>query len=321
MQFFLDPQNNDLDGLDDSRQPKILNGISYQVFLQNKVSNDVRVYIFYTNLSYHNHHNDRRDQLNRWESHHMHCPKSQVHWPNHIKGKFVKLYNYESIRHCFMCFSSFGLRLTLSNRFGLHSNSNGSVQITPPKQNSSTPTTLNKSDLLISLDRLDTRSNGFASRDVKYYKASEAKVQEISNKTYRRLNDFDFTIVNLDHLDKSENWQNLKNAPKVSKSNIAPPNNLVSASARSTIFHTDKNYGNVYPIRSIGKIGTIGGRKPIRTSIAQDESNVPSYSDYDGGLTSLARSSLEALKEIHSNVRHWIFSSIYKIYMISHSVI
>ena len=189
----------------------------------------------------------------------------------------------------------------MANRFGLHSNSNSPSLTPPPKRNSSTPTILNKLDPQI---YLDTQSNGFASRVVKYHEASEAKTRDIANKSYRRLGDF--PIVNLDKSEINLN-QKQANAPKVSKINIAPPINLVSASARSTIFRTGKNYGDSYPMGPIGKIGPIEGRKPIRTTaVSQNEPIVPSTSDYDGGS---ARSSLEALKEIsrkriHCDVSH-----------------
>lgn len=191
----------------------------------------------------------------------------------------------------------------MAHRFGLHSNSNSpTVQTPPPKRSASTPTTkpLNKLDPQV---YWDTQSNGFASRVVKYHEASEAKTRDIANKTYRRLGDF--PIVNLDKSEINLN-QKQANAPKVSQINIAPPINLVSASARSAIFRTGKNYGDSYPMGPIGKIGPIEGRKPIRTSsISQDEPIVPSTSDYDDGS---ARSSLEALKEIsrkriHCDVR------------------
>lgn len=179
----------------------------------------------------------------------------------------------------------------MASRFGLYNNNSSSPnQTPPPKRIASTPGPLNKLDPQV---YLDTQSNGFASRVVKYHEASEAKSREIANKSYRRLGDF--PIVNLD---KSEINLNQKhaNAPKISKINIAPPINLVSASARSAIFRTGKNYGDSYPIGPIGKIGPIEGRKPIRTSISQhDEPIVPSTNDFDGGS---ARSSLEALKEI-----------------------
>lgn len=190
----------------------------------------------------------------------------------------------------------------MANRFGLYnSNSNSpTTQTPPPKRNTSilhttkaTPTpTLNKLDPQV---YLDTQSNGFASRVVKYHEASEAKTRDIANKSYRRLGDF--PIVNLDKSEINLN-QKQANAPKVSKIHIAPPINLVSASARSAIFRTGKNYGDSYALGGpIGKIGPIEGRKPLRTSsMSQDEPIVPSTSDdYDGGS---ARSSLEALKEI-----------------------
>lgn len=159
---------------------------------------------------------------------------------------------------------------------------------------------------------LDTQSNGFASRVVKYHEASEAKTRGIANKTYRRLGDF--PIVNLDKSEISLN-QKQANTPKVAKINIAPPINLVCASARSTIFRTGKNYGDSYPIGPIGKIGPIEGRKPLRAppappapSSAQDEPIVPITNEYDSAP---ARSSLEALKEIsrkriHCDVRIFI---------------
>lgn len=213
-----------------------------------------------------------------------------------------------------MFYSSSRLRLTLAHRFGLHSNSNSpTIQTPPPKRNTpntpiaTTPSTLNKLDPQV---YLDTQSNGFASRVVRYHEASEAKTRDIANKTYRRLGDF--PIVNLDKSEINLN-QKQANAPKVSKIHIAPPINLVSASARSAIFRTGKNYGDSYPLGPIGKIGPIEGRKPIRASISQDEPIVPSTSDYDGGS---ARSSLEALKEISRKRIHCdvsIFSSIYVI--------
>lgn len=212
----------------------------------------------------------------------------------------------------FFLFIFFRLRLTLANRFGLYKNdSSGSIQspqpTPPPKRVPSTPSTMKKLDPQI---YLDTQSNGFASRVVKYHEASEAKTREIANKSYRRLGDF--PIVNLDKSEISLN-QKQANAPKVSKINIAPPINLVSASARSAIFRTGKNYGDSYPLGPVGKIGPIEGRQPIRASISHDEPIVPSTNDYDGGS---ARSSLEALKEIsrkriHCDVSH--FDHFYRI--------
>lgn len=181
------------------------------------------------------------------------------------------------------------MRVTLANRFGLRSNPNSPTQTPPPKRNSNNPPTVNKLDPQV---YLDTQSNGFASRVVKYHEASEAKTRDITNKTYRRLGDF--PIVNLDKSEINLN-QKQANAPKVSKINIAPPINLVSASARSTIFRTGKNYGDSYPIGPIGKIGPVEGRKPIRSPTSPDEPIVPTTSDYESEPT---RSSLEALKEI-----------------------
>lgn len=138
---------------------------------------------------------------------------------------------------------------------------------------------------------LDTQSNGFASRVVKYYEASEAKSRSIGNQSYRRPGDF--PIVNLDKSELSLN-QRKENAPKISKINIAPPINLVSASARSTIFRTGKNYGDT--------VTTIGPAPKNNSSTAttsnsepHDEPIVPTGNDYEGAS---ARSSLDALKEI-----------------------
>lgn len=185
----------------------------------------------------------------------------------------------------------FRLRLTLANKFGLRSNPNSPSETPQPKRNSS-----NHSLCVKKLDPqiyLDTQSNGFASRVVKYHEASEARNRDISNKTYRRLGDF--PIVNLDKSEINLN-QKQANAPKVAKINIAAPINLVSASARSAIFRTGKNLGDSYTFGPIGKIGSIGGRKPIRTQPSQDEQPiVPSTSEYDSGP---APSSLEALTEI-----------------------
>lgn len=173
----------------------------------------------------------------------------------------------------------------MGSKFGLRSNPNSPTLTPPPKRNAINPTT-NKLDPQI---YLDTQSNGFASRVVKYHEASEVKTRGVPNKTYRRLGDF--PIVNLD---KSEINLNRKheNVAKVSKLRIAPPINLVSASARSTIFRTGKNYGDSFPIGPIGKIGPLESRNPIRSP---DEPIVPSTNDYDSGP---ACSSLEALKEI-----------------------
>lgn len=195
----------------------------------------------------------------------------------------------------------------MANKFGLRSNPNSPSQTPPPKRSSTNSTTVNKLDPQV---YLDTQSNGFASRVVKYHEASEAKTRGIANKTYRRLGDF--PIVNLDKSEINLN-QKQANAPKVSKINIAPPINLVSASARSTIFRTGKNYGDAYSsLGPIGKIGPIEGRKPLRAPASQDEQPiVPTSSEYDSGP---APSSLEALteisrKRIHCDVSNEIIDS------------
>lgn len=145
---------------------------------------------------------------------------------------------------------------------------------------------------------LDTRSNGFASRVVKYYEASEAKSRPISNQSYRRPGDF--PIVNLEKTELSLN-QRKENIPKISKLNIAPPINLVShASARSAIFRTGKNYGDT--IGPIGKsnnsnttTSSIKSAEPLPSAAMHDEPIVSNENDYNGAS---ARSSLDALKEI-----------------------
>lgn len=145
---------------------------------------------------------------------------------------------------------------------------------------------------------LDTQSNGFASRVVKYYEASEAKSRPISNQSYRRPGDF--PIVNLEKSELSLN-QRKENIPKISKLNIAPPINLVShASARSAIFRTGKNYGET--IGPIGKgnnnsttTSSIKSAEPLPSAAAHDEPIVSNENDYNSAS---ARSSLDALKEI-----------------------
>lgn len=183
--------------------------------------------------------------------------------------------------------STFRLRQSLFSKLGLRGNSPAGTP--PAKRNHSNTKNLSKLDPQV---YLDTQSNGFASRVVKYHEASEAKSREITNKAYRRPGDF--PIVNLD---KSEINLNKKQAlePKVAKINISSPVNLISASnatARSAIFRTGKNYGENYPT---GKIGPIEGRKPIKPTISPDEPIVLANNDYDNTPT---RSSLEALKEI-----------------------
>lgn len=182
---------------------------------------------------------------------------------------------------------SFRLKQTLINKLGLSSNSPSGTP--SAKRNQNTKSNLSKLDPQV---YLDTQSNGFASRVVKYHEASEARKREITNKAYRRPGDF--PIVNLD---KSEISLNKKqaNEPKISKINISTPVNLISASnssARSTIFRTGKNYGDNYPT---DKIGPIEGRKPIKPTISPDEPILLASNDYDNTPT---RSSLEALKEI-----------------------
>lgn len=183
----------------------------------------------------------------------------------------------------------FRLKISLANRLGFNSNPNSPKETPTPKRNTINSPTLNKLDPQV---YLDTQSNGFASRVVKYHEASEAKNREISSKSYRRPGDF--PIVNLDKSEINLN-QKQANAPKVSKINIASPINLISASnasERSAIFRTGKNYGDSYPI---GKLGPIEGRKPIKATMLHDEPIVPTTSDYDSAPI---RSSLEALKEI-----------------------
>lgn len=181
------------------------------------------------------------------------------------------------------------LRSALTRRLGLLSTSN-SVK----KETQSSKRAINNSMNLSKLDPqviLDTQSNGFASRVVKYHEASEAKSREISNKAYRRPGDF--PIVNLEKSEINLN-QRQANEPKISKINIASPVNLVdasNASARSIIFRTGKNYGDSY---LTGKLGPIEGRKPIKPTISPDEPILSPNNDYD----TPTRSSLEALKEI-----------------------
>lgn len=187
----------------------------------------------------------------------------------------------------------------MANKFGLRSTPNSPIEAQPSKGQSSNPSSLNKLDPQI---YLDTQSNGFVSRVVKYHEASEAKKREITNKAYRRPGDF--PIVNLD---KSEINLNKKqvNASNVSKISIAPPINLVSASERSVIFRTGKNYGDSYSLGPAGKIGPIEGRKPLHApQPSHDEPIVPTTNDYN---SETPRNSLEALdllsrKRIHCDV-------------------
>lgn len=189
-------------------------------------------------------------------------------------------------------FMVFRLKLSLANRLGSNSDPNSPKEMPPPKRNTINSPTLSKIDPKV---YLDTQSNGFAARVVKYHEASEAKGREIASKSYRRPGDF--PIVNFDKSEINLN-QKQANEPKVSKINIAPPINLVNASnasnasARLAIFRTGKNYGDSYPI---GKLGPIEGRKPIKATLQQDEPIVPTSNDYDNAPI---RSSLEALKEI-----------------------
>lgn len=193
----------------------------------------------------------------------------------------------------------------MASKFGFRSNPNSPTQTPPPKRNANDPPTVTKLDPQV---YLDTQSNGFASRVVKYHEASEAKTRGVTNKIYRRLGDF--PIVNLDKSEISLN-QKQANVPKVSKINIAPPINLVSASARSTIFRTGKNYGDSYSMEPIGKIGPVESKKPIQSPTSPNEPIVPTTNDYDSGS---ARSSLEALKEISrkrmSDVSYTVFNFI-----------
>lgn len=191
------------------------------------------------------------------------------------------------------------MKQTLINKLGLSGSSSSGTPST--KRNSSSKLNLSKLDPQV---YLDTQSNGFASRVVKYHEASEARTREISNKAYRRPGDF--PIVNLD---KSEISLNKKqaNEPKISKINISTPVNLIAASSlseRSVIFRTGKNYGDNYPT---DKIGPIEGRKPIKPAISRDEPIVLANNDYDNTPT---RSSLEALKEISRKRIHCDVSTL-----------
>lgn len=190
----------------------------------------------------------------------------------------------------FVGFLCFRLKISLANRLGFNSVPNSPRETPPPpKRIAINSPTRSKLDPQV---YLDTQSNGFASRVVKYHEATESKGREIANKAYRRPGDL--PIVNLDKSELNLN-QKQANAQKVSKINIAPPINLVSASnasARSTIFRTGKNYGDSYPI---GKLGPIEGRKPIKATLPHDEPIVHTTNDYESASF---RSSLEALKEI-----------------------
>lgn len=200
------------------------------------------------------------------------------------------------------------MKLRLANRFGLRSTPANSIDSPTAKRNSSNTSALNKLDPQV---YLDTQSNGFASRVVKYHEASEAKTREIANKAYRRPGDF--PIVNLDKSEISLKQKQV-NAPKVAKISIAPPINLVSASERSTIFRTGKNYGESYALGPIGKIGPIEGRKPLHTpQSSHDEPIVPTTTDFN---SEPPRSSLEALdilsrKRIHCDVSIIVINSTF----------
>lgn len=164
------------------------------------------------------------------------------------------------------------------------------------KRNAMNKSNLSKLDPTV---YLDTQSNGFASRVVKYYEASEAKSRPISNQSYRRPGDF--PIVNLEKSELSLN-QRKENIPKISKLNIAPPINLVShASARSAIFRTGKNYGEtIGPIvkdknNTSNTASSIQSTESLPSAATHDEPIVSNENDYNG---TSARSSLDALKEI-----------------------
>lgn len=200
-----------------------------------------------------------------------------------------------------ICFL-FRLKQTLITKLGLSSNSTSGTPSAKRSQNNKL--NLSKLDPQI---YLDTQSNGFASRVVKYHEASEAKNREITNRSYRRPGDF--PIVNLDKSEINLN-KKLANEPKISKINISSPVNLISASnssARSAIFRTGKNYGDNYPT---DKIGPIEGRKPIKPikpTISPDEPIVLANNEYENTPT---RSSLEALKEISRKRIHCDVSAL-----------
>lgn len=190
------------------------------------------------------------------------------------------------------------LRLRLANKFGFRNAPSSPVEVQTSKRNTNNPITLNKLDPQV---YLDTQSNGFASRVVKYHEASEAKTRGISNKIYRRPGDF--PIVNLDKSEISLNQKQVHARPKVSKINIAPPINLVSASERSIIFRTGKSGGSY---EAADKIGPIEGRKPLHTpQSSHDEPIVPTSSDFNNDPP--AKLPLEELdklsrKRIHCDV-------------------
>lgn len=128
----------------------------------------------------------------------------------------------------------------------------------------------------------DTLSRGLTSRIVKYHDTSEAKSKPLINPTYNRVGDF--PIV---HLDKKEiSLKPLQqNGSGTSKVNIGPPirtNNPVSA--RSMIFRTGKNYGDIQP--------TTNGQLVVPR---ENEPLAPHTSEYEISPT---RSVLDALKEI-----------------------
>lgn len=187
----------------------------------------------------------------------------------------------------------FRLRIKLSEKFGFRSSQNSPVETptpTPtPKRNSVNPM-YSKLDPQV---YLDTQSNGFASRVVKYHEAKEAKSRELASKSYRRPGDFPIVNFKKDEINLNKKQENV---PKVAKINIASPINLVSSSVRSGIFRTGKNFGELGDtICRPTKLGPVEGRKPIHAPQSKDEPIVPITGEYDAAPT---RSSLEALKEI-----------------------
>lgn len=137
----------------------------------------------------------------------------------------------------------------------------------------------------------DTQSNGLASRVVKYFEEAEAKTRPIANRTYTRPGDF--PIVNLD---RSEIVIKPlpENNPKVAKLGIGSTvhfNNQASTSARSMIFRTGRNCGDVDNL-NVEKTLKRATPNPKERG---DEPIVSTISEYDANPT---RSVLDALKEI-----------------------
>lgn len=210
------------------------------------------------------------------------------------KGKLTNtilfVYIIEAIFFILFTFPIFSSKFSWNNRFGLRSSTASPIANSTPTAVKKTTVSRMASTKIDPRIYLDTQSNGFASRVVRYHDESEAKTR-ISNQSYRRPGDF--PIVNLNKAEINLNKRR-ENAPQISKINIVSPINLINqASERSAIFRTGKNYGETL---SAPTANTLKSGKSLVTPSSQDEPIFPINNDYENSGS--ARSSLDALKEI-----------------------